>query len=223
MAGDALVPPPEQRCPGWPGACALETAPLAGDQVKGGLLATELSENREHAECGTIFRYLVQAKKWDRLKLCRGLQTDVPKKQEIRPEYRELARHMAAVRDSRKLSNKTLAERMRLSESSVKKLFTGEVHANFVKLIRLAEAMGVDPNELLGFDASSTERAAKVRGAFAALLAAIGFQGPLHERLLRAVLSSLEAPPLPGSTPEETVKHVVALELQKAERSEPPQ
>lgn len=148
-----------------------------------------------------------------------GLEEHVVRKIEIHPEARALALHMASIRDKYRLTNKDLASRMAISESSVKKLFTGEVHANFMRLSRLARAMGTTPNELLGFDAASeTDRQARERGALEAVFAALGVPEGAIQRLVQAVLSAIEAHPLHGLTPEQSVRSRVLVELDRPSR-----
>lgn len=145
------------------------------------------------------------------------------RKDPIHPDARKLALHMAKVRNERGLSIKELADRTGLSEPSVKRLFTGEVHANFLKLIRVARAMEASPNELLGFSVSGPDRQERERGALEAVFAALGLSEEVNQHLVQAVLTAIEANPLPGLTPEQSVRSRVSVDLERSTLSKRPQ
>lgn len=141
-------------------------------------------------------------------------------KETLNREAVELARHMAAVRDARGLDLKDLVQRTGMKELSVRRLFTGEVHANFLKLIKIARAMGVTPNELLGFPEPAHEEQAalmdRVRGAIEALLAAMGYQEESLQTITEAVLKALKSQPLPAHSERASAVARVATVIDNA-------
>jgi transcriptional regulator with XRE-family HTH domain len=59
-------------------------------------------------------------------------------------------RRLREIRESQYLSQENLAERSGVSRVSISKLEQGQVQARFVTTRKLATALGVDPDELVG-------------------------------------------------------------------------
>jgi transcriptional regulator with XRE-family HTH domain len=117
----------------------------------------------------------------------------MPPKPEVHPEAAAIGARISALRDRKGLSNGTLADRLGMALSSVKKLVGGQTTVQFVKLGRLARALGSSPDELLGFKVGKSE--ALLRAALTASYVALGLAVQDAEEFAAVVLQALDEQP----------------------------
>lgn len=114
----------------------------------------------------------------------------MPRKIEISPEAAAVGDRIAALRDRRGWKNNEFAHRLGMAPSSAKKLVTGEATVQFVKLGKLAYALGATPDEVLGFQSGKPEGI--FRAALAASYIGLGLAVDEAEDFAAAVVRSLE-------------------------------
>ena len=67
------------------------------------------------------------------------------------PEAIAIGKRIAQLRDAAGRENKDLADAMGVTINGIKKLISGDGAVGFAKLKKLAAALGVTPNEILGY------------------------------------------------------------------------
>ena len=79
-----------------------------------------------------------------------------------------IGHRIAELRDKAGMRNQDIAVALGLSENAAKKIVTGENTLSFVKLAKLAAALGVTPNEIFGeaSEAVPSELWAAVQGSY---------------------------------------------------------
>lgn len=79
-----------------------------------------------------------------------------------------IGRRIAELRDKAGLRNQDIANALGLSDNAAKKIVSGENTLGFVKLAKLAAALGVTPNEIFGeaSEAVPSELWAAVQGSY---------------------------------------------------------
>ena len=87
------------------------------------------------------------------------------------PEYERLKGHLVSLRVSAGLSQRALAERLRVPRSWVAKIESGERRLDLIEFLWICEAVAVDPGDTLASFLSSvtptrdSQRATRRRGA----------------------------------------------------------
>jgi transcriptional regulator with XRE-family HTH domain len=117
----------------------------------------------------------------------------MPPKAQIHPDAAAIGERISALRDQKGMSNNDLADRLGLALSSVKKLLGGQTTIQFVKLGRLARALGTTPDEVLGFKVGKPE--GLLRAALTASYVALGFAIEEAEDFAAVVIQALDEQP----------------------------
>ncbi len=113
------------------------------------------------------------------------------------PEY--VGEMVRTVRERLGLSRIELADRLTVSEETVKKMETGERVKQWLKLAEVAEALETTPNELLGFPVVDPE---SLGSALQPILKAFGHDPEDAESIARILLEAVEdGQSLQGSEP----------------------
>lgn len=115
-------------------------------------------------------------------------------KKTISQEAKAIGDRIKHFRDARGMSNAELGEAIGLGENAVIKINSGESCTKYADLAGLAKALGVTPNDILGFP--SNVGSAELRGAIAASYVPLGLSMIAADKLARTVLSTLEGPPI---------------------------
>ena len=116
---------------------------------------------------------------------------------EARKTASEIGGRIRAFRERAGLSSSQLANRLGVTEDAVARMQRGESVGQFIKLIAMADALNITPNDLLGFEGHISD-VEVIKSAIEACFEALGvseLESVALGRIIIAVIEQRQAPP----------------------------